>query len=1143
MPRAYGDVGAVSFGARAPPEGVRRARCTRALGLLLISVLLAACHAEPQARPVLRRCLVLAGATELAVDVPAAGPGLLAIAVQERGITATASLAGGARAASPIDRLGRLYLSAPARGAGTVRLSLRAQDSPGMSGPVCLRAELIPPGASLRAQAVLAAAAGAQAVERSAWHEAFDSYQRAARIFDALRLPAHAAEMRHALAEIAYRRFDPRDGYALAGFALSGLLTAGPSSDRLEVAELVALQAKALLDARGGEAQGVAPEVRHRLAVAREQLGSDPQGSRELPRLEILDGFLQFLLNDIPAARQHFQSAARRCGDLRDWECYAIASQNLAQLAEEDANFPLALSIYADVLRLIPPELDPKLVATIWTNLARLQRVTGLVGESRRSSASALRIYARIANCDGLRLSLLRSGQLPVQVGTLADAGRELQEAAAASCAQLLARDRPEDARSKPWPPAAAAAASPAADASDRDRCTDPLSAVGLTSDNKGVVFDALLSLAEVLRMRGDLPGAQRCLGLAAAFVVGFRDRIGLASARGEALLQQGDAAGARSAFAAALSAADTAGVSPLQEQRAQAQLGLSAALLRARDPRDALLWSGRSLHSGMARGDVAHVVRALHELGRSYRELGDPQSALRTLRVAADLVDAIPIAGLDGELRASFLATQHAVFAELTDLYGTGAATDSAQAWLAFESADRGTARSLRYALSQATGESGAAGTDMARYARIGELMAQGGASPDEDCSIEACIAPLERITAQLALHAERVDPARLHATLRGLGATLLEYAVGSRDLFAFLVQGEDVHVVRLAPLAQVMSAAGELRERVQDPDASPQAVHRAAAQLAAVILWPLATQLRTPRILIVPADAVHTVPLALLPVTAQSDDVFIAHYAPSIVPSAQWLTEARAAASGRRSAARLALLGDPVFRPSEWGQACVDPREPAAWAAATAVRSPLGWAERLPRLPGSRVEVEDIARLAGAARPGSRVESLLGCAATPRALRTLLSSPVDLLHLATHARLDSERPRLSAFALTPEAGQGPQSGELSLLDVLGLHLTGTVVVLSACETSSGRLLAGEGVLGPAQAFLQAGAASVLGSYWRVDDRATVDFMHAFYAHLLRQGMSVAAALQATQLERAARSPPRDWAAFAAYGWPESRL
>ena len=147
------------------------------------------------------------------------------------------------------------------------------------------------------------------------------------------------------------------------------------------------------------------------------------------------------------------------------------------------------------------------------------------------------------------------------------------------------------------------------------------------------------------------------------------------------------------------------------------------------------------------------------------------------------------------------------------------------------------------------------------------------------------------------------------------------------------------------------------------------------------------------------------------------------------------------------------------------------------------------------------------------------------------------------DLLHIATHGYVDAYRPRLSALALTQDSSASGGSGTFGLLDILDMRVASRLVVLSACDTSRGRLLPGEGVLGPAQAFLQAGAASVIASYWRIPDERTAPFMESFYTYLLIDRLSAAAALRRAQLDHAKDRSSHDWAAFTLYGWPETTL
>jgi CHAT domain-containing protein len=361
---------------------------------------------------------------------------------------------------------------------------------------------------------------------------------------------------------------------------------------------------------------------------------------------------------------------------------------------------------------------------------------------------------------------------------------------------------------------------------------------------------------------------------------------------------------------------------------------------------------------------------------------------------------------------------------------------------------------------------------------------------------------------------------------------------------MFAFIISGEHVRVVPLGDTREIAHATADLRDRLHDPEAPAVEVRAAAEALARIVLWPISNSLSESRILLVPDDALHTVPFSVLPWSSDpNQQLVLQHAETAVIPAARFLLHVHPGASTHGEAPRLALIGDPVFTVADWRRECIDTDtgEPRDRAAATRTLS--AWTESLPRLPGTRTEVTAIAKLAREARPGSRIQTLVGCAAAPTALRTAASADVDLLHIATHARIDAQRPRLSALALTPESPQDGPVSTFGLLDILGLKLNSKLVVLSACETSRGRLLPGEGVLGPAQAFLQAGSAAVLASYWRVDDQVTATFMQRFYKYLLIDHLSASTALRRAQLERAAAGTTYEWAAFSLYGWPDSSI
>ena len=1062
------------------------------------------------------------GNEESTLSIESPGDGILNIRIEERGVSVVATLDGDPRSAaeSPVERLGRIQLVASSRRGQSHTLTVKAEDSPDIVGEYCARADLIADSDKGHIAAAEAFASAGQATHRNDWADAFDHYLIAARQFAHLKSRRSTAMARHALAEIAYLRLDrKRDSYALAAEALADY---GDKADSLRVAELASLQAKALLDMPGVDIHNVAPRVRELQQAAIQYFRTDPLGARELPRVVIMAGFLEYRMDAPTRARAAFSDAAATCKRLRDWDCYAIASQNLAMSAYESRNYTIALSAFSDVLRLLPPELDPKLSADIWNNYGSLQGLMGLYSSSERSHATAMRQYAALGDCQGVRRNLARSGNLLVQLGTLSDAMNDLQHAASLDCGRLLTVAT--DPHARPTAPA---------------WCSKALELNGLATDNRLIVFNSLVWLGDALMLEGETRAAQRCLEAAGPYATTARTRMHLANARGTALLEVRDAAAARAAFQQAIQIADAARIPAAHEYRGQAQLGIVKAALLAGNFQGAIRDGLPALEASINRGDIDQTVASLRLLAAGYRGAGDRAGAARTLQTAVDLIEAVPIDELDGEKRATFLATQYTVFAELTDLYASASEANSSMASMAFSTSERGRARSLRYAVTQAERNAVAAPEMLpaARYQQLLQDVVKIPAARAGSLIDELDTAALRERKAEPAL-----DQSQLAQTLGQLHGTLIEYAVGTSDMFAFVVNESGLHVTRLGDRLKIANAAAELHDRLLDPETPQNEVREAARHLAELVLWPLTAQLTGKRLIFVPDDGLHTVPFNVLPWSATPADLLVLQHAEaSIVPSALFLTQDHSSASQHVNAPRIALLGDPVFRISDWHRECPDVLPPQTSAKAS--RAASDWTEWVPRLPGSRAEVQMVARLGQQSHPSSRIEMLLGCAAVPTALRRAAGEHVDLLHIATHARVDSQRPRLSALALTPEATGDGAASAFGLLDILGLKLSSPLVVLSACETSRGRLLPGEGVLGPAQAFLQAGAAAVVASYWRVDDEATFRFMQQFYQYLLTERLPAATALRRAQLQAAESGSLHEWAAFSLYGWPDSAI
>jgi CHAT domain-containing protein len=216
-------------------------------------------------------------------------------------------------------------------------------------------------------------------------------------------------------------------------------------------------------------------------------------------------------------------------------------------------------------------------------------------------------------------------------------------------------------------------------------------------------------------------------------------------------------------------------------------------------------------------------------------------------------------------------------------------------------------------------------------------------------------------------------------------------------------------------------------------------------------------------------------------------------------------------------------------------------------------------GGSLRLENLPGTEAELREIAALAYASPADRAVHCLGGVDASEDALFGLKERDAlkkyRAVHFAVHGLLDDDAPALNALVLTrPESaakfspekyaryvsarGAPRRDGYLRLGEVKTLALQSELVVMSACETSLGRLSAGEGMVALPQAFLLAGARSVMASLWAVDDESTTALMGEFYRNYLMRGLPPSEALRrAQEALRAEYDDPYYWAAFMVYG------
>ena len=145
------------------------------------------------------------------------------------------------------------------------------------------------------------------------------------------------------------------------------------------------------------------------------------------------------------------------------------------------------------------------------------------------------------------------------------------------------------------------------------------------------------------------------------------------------------------------------------------------------------------------------------------------------------------------------------------------------------------------------------------------------------------------------------------------------------------------------------------------------------------------------------------------------------------------------------------------------------------------------------------------------------------------------------DIIHIASHSLVDDKNPMYSKIAFAEDRKDTLNDGYLHTFELFGAQLKAEMVVLSACNTGSGKIQKGEGVMSLGYAFTYAGAPSVVMSHWQVNDKSTYLLMDKFYGYLA-DGMTKSKALQ--KAKRALINNPNTeyahpyfWAAFVAYG------
>ncbi len=613
----------------------------------------------------------------------------------------------------------------------------------------------------------------------------------------------------------------------------------------------------------------------------------------------------------------------------------------------------------------------------------------------------------------------------------------------------------------------------------------------------------------------------------------------------------------------AAISLADKAGA---RRVSAQAHINLGSSYLYLGETELALDHEEKGAKALEALGDRANFMIALGELGLMYDRQGDTERAIasnkQAFQIACDLKrdgDARRFAGnlaltlvearqwdaaADWNQRATELAPQakdDRTLAYLTRnrayiAYGRGQAreatriceellrmkTDASLRWESYALMGTIDAEARQFQKANQEFESGLKIIDSSRsdlsnsryritllshlipfYQYYVDALVQQNNDAAALRIVESSRARVLAERLELNLKAEQFpDLASLQRVAHSTGASLLSFWLAPERSFAWLITSNSVRRFPLPPAGEIEKLVTAYREVVEHPLRDPILTNDPSGpKLWNALMAGIAPEIpKDRRVIVIPDGALHRLNLETLVAPSPKPHYWIGDAEVSVAPS---ITVA-ASRPGPRAGRSLLLIGAPDYSGTQF--------QP---------------------LKNAATEVHNIeTRMAGLTQTVHT-----GPQASPAVYRAANPGQFSLIHFAAHAEANRENPLDSAVILSPERQNG--QNRLYARDVLDVPIHADLVTISACRSAGVRSYSGEGLIGFAWAFLQAGAHQVVAGLWDVSDTSTEPLMNRFYGGIA-EGQDPVTAMRKAKLalasEDARYSKPFYWGPFQVY-------
>ena len=522
--------------------------------------------------------------------------------------------------------------------------------------------------------------------------------------------------------------------------------------------------------------------------------------------------------------------------------------------------------------------------------------------------------------------------------------------------------------------------------------------------------------------------------------------------------------------------------------------------------------------------GSPAVEASVLFHLAIGQRDQGDLAAARDSIEAALKITEGLRARVAAVDLRVGFLADRLQIYDAAIDILKRSGQIE--QAWTV---AEMSRSRGLLDSLATSRGESAEQRRLRQELNAESVRLARGGVGGAEEARkhLDLVSAELGRMqeaeaSSGQSRSAQVVSLATLQQVLTA-DTAILEYATGD-PASAWVITKESISSFPLHHLAALKAEALRLSSFTTSGAAVPASdaeapSREAALALARALVWPALPHLESAKRLIVITDSRLDLPLSILPLPAGG--AVIDRFEVVESPSAGMFVELAGRPEPPHATSPVAVLADGVFS-----------REDARVRGAVS-----GGSVAFSRLVFSGREAKAIAAMMAA--PNRLL--LLGFDSTKQAFTAGQLRDFRVIHVSTHATLVRNAPALVFSLVNPDGSARDgflTSDELAATDLRNVEL----LVLSACHSSAGPVVPGEGIFNLARSALLAGAARAIATRWPVDDEAASHLFERFYTLLWKGGLAPGAALRQAQLwlrSEARFRSPYYWGAYYLVGKP----